>query len=90
MNVFLNESAYNLIKGRGVCSPASVMEALGNEYQLRRPIHNRANPGQLVRLDLVDDGEERLKHLAITEYPQPMTVSDYVSRKIVEHFGGGK
>jgi hypothetical protein len=86
--IFLNEKAYDLIKNRGVCSPASIIEALGNGYRLKRPAQNRENPGQAVRLDLAGDGEARLRQAAYADYEQPMKVSDYVCRKIIEHFGG--
>lgn len=90
MNIFLNEQAYDLIKDRGVCAPGLVMEALNGDYRLRRPAQKRAKVGQIVRLDLAGDGIERLKQAALVEYPQPLTVSDYVSQKIIEHFGGEK
>lgn len=88
--IFLTEQAYDLIKNRGVCSPGSIIEAIGNDYRLKRPVQKRGNPGQAVRLDLSGDGEDRLRHAAMTEYEQPMNPSDYVCRKIIEHFGGKK
>ena len=87
MTVFLTEKAYDLIKNRGVCAPASIVAALGDEYKLQRAPHGRAHVGQVVRLDFAGDGIERLGAAANNV---PLTVSDYVSQKIVSYFGGAE